>query len=283
MPTEVHFIDVGQGNMTLLKLDNGKVHLYDCNVTNDNENNVLSYLQRQIGSGTNIDVFICSHRDADHMRGVKKVHAKHPIRRIWDSGAVGTTPDCTECREYMQLRRDVGFTEVKRKTYYDYGNTRLRIMNAKNDDLADNANAQSIVVKVEHREPISEVCHSSALLTGDTDAVTWQAIRKHYSDRDLACSILLASHHGSLTYFDDPADTLNYYTSHIRAKSPDMTIISVGNNPHGHPDTDAIKLYEKYSNGSKDKKKIFRTDQKGHIKLILKDGGGWGLTCVSHS
>jgi beta-lactamase superfamily II metal-dependent hydrolase len=33
--TFVHFIDVGQGNMTLLRLPNGEVILYDCNVTDE--------------------------------------------------------------------------------------------------------------------------------------------------------------------------------------------------------------------------------------------------------
>lgn len=278
MPTEVHFINVGQGNMTSLKLANGKIHLYDCNVTNDNEGDVLAYLRRQIGQNTKIDVFICSHRDADHMRGVKKVHAKHPIQHVWDSGAVGTTPNCTEYLEYMKLRRDVGFTEVEHKTYYDYGNTRLRIMNAKNDDLADNANAQSIVVKVIHRDSAAGISYASALLTGDTDAVTWQSIRTHYTDADLSCSILLASHHGSISYFDDPGDDKHYYTSHIKAKSPAMTIVSVGDNAHGHPDKKALDLYEKYSSGSAQGHKVFRTDEKGNIKLILKDGGSWVLT-----
>src|SRR6266852_3859038 len=103
MSTIVHFMDVGQGNMTLLQLANGKTFLYDCNLTGDNENAVLDYLAKQIGWGTNIDVFVCSHRDADHMRGVKKVHAQFPIQHIWDSAAPGTTTDSTEYKEYMEL------------------------------------------------------------------------------------------------------------------------------------------------------------------------------------
>lgn len=278
MQTEVHFINVGQGNMTLLKLADGKIHLYDCNVTNKNESDVLAYLEKHIGKGKKIDVFICSHRDADHMRGIKKVHAKFPVQHVWDSGAVGTTPDCTEYTEYMHLRRTAGFTEVKHKTRYDYGNTRIRIMNAKNDDLADNANAQSIVMKVVQRNPSTDTEYDSALLTGDTDAVTWSNIQKHYKAADLSCSILLASHHGSITYFDDPADERNYYVKHIAAKKPEMTIVSVGDNAHGHPDKKALELYEKYSSGSNNGNKLYRTDEKGHIRLILKDGGGWSLT-----
>jgi len=277
MPTKVHFIDVGQGNMTLLQLSNGKIFLYDCNVTNENGDAVLEYLAEEIGWATNIDVFVSSHRDADHMRGVKRVHTYFPIQRVWDTGVTGTTPDCAEYREYMDLRRQVGFTEVKAKTRYDYGDTRLRIMNAKNDDLANNANGQSIVIKVVHRNSASDLDLSSVLLTGDTDAVTWKNIQKNYTESDLSCSILLASHHGSITYFDDLSDEKYYYTGHIRAKAPDMTIISVGDNPHGHPDDQALKFYMEHTKGSRQGNKVYRTDEKGHIWVTLKDNGGWEL------
>lgn len=277
MATKVHFVNVGQGNMTLLELANGQKFLYDCNVTEDNEDAVLGYVTRQIGRGTRINVFICSHRDADHMRGVRKVHARFPIQHIWDSGVVGTTVDCTEYAEYMDLRRTVGYTEVQRQTFYDHGNTRLRIMNSKNDDLADNANAQSIVIKAVHRDSVTGTNYASVLLTGDTDAATWKVIRKHYTDSDLSCSLLLASHHGAITYFDDPSDRY-YYTSHLEAKSPAMTIISVGDNSFGHPDKKALEYYEKHSTGSRQGNKVFRTDKQGNMCVELTDDGRWSLT-----
>lgn len=278
MPTKLHFINVGKGNMTLLQLANGSTFLYDCNVTSDNEDDVLSFVAKQIGKGTEIDAFICSHRDSDHMRGIKKVHTKFPIQRIWDAGVTGTTPNCTEYKEYMELRRKVEAKEVESLKRYDYGNTRLRIMNAKNDDLADNANAQSIVIKVVHRDSKNDKDHASVLLTGDTDAATWKVIRKRYNDVDLSCSLLLASHHGSLSYFDDPSDEKYYYLDHLKAKSPAMTIVSVGKNGHGHPDKKALELYEKHSSGSHKGNKICRTDVHGHISVTLKDGGGWSLS-----
>lgn len=152
MSTIVHFIEVGQGNMTLLELDDGKKFLYDCNVTSENEDVVLGYVAAQIGWGTNIDTFVCSHREADHIRGVKRVHKYFPIQRFWDSAAPGTTTDSSEYKEYTELRRKIGCTVVERLKRWDYGNTRLRVMNSKNDDLAANANAQSIVIKVVHRD-----------------------------------------------------------------------------------------------------------------------------------
>ncbi len=278
MSTYLHFIDVGQGNMTLLRLPNAQVLLYDCNVTNENADYVLEYLSRYLRHKSKIDTFINSHRDADHMRGVSTIHEWYPIAHVWDSGVTGGTPNSAEYREYMTLRRDVGYTEIEPRKYWDKGIVRLRIFNSKNDDLPDNANAQSIVMKVVHRHPSAGSNPASAMLTGDSDAVAWKDIRKYYKDSELVCSILLASHHGSVTFFDDPGDEKNYYTSHLRAMSPAMTVISVGkDNAHGHPDDKALEFYEKYSTGSNKGNKLKRTDEHGSLILELKDDGGWSL------
>lgn len=178
----------------------------------------------------------------------------------------------------MDLRRRVGCTELTFKTRYDYGNTRLRIFNAKHGDLADDPNDQSVVIKVVQRNAANDIDYDSVLLTGDTSAVTWKHIRRHYDAADLSCSLLLASHHGSLTYFDDPADKERYHTSHLKEKSPAMTIISVGDNSFGHPHPKSLKFYETHCSGSNQGNRICRTDVDGNISLVLKNGGGWSLT-----
>lgn len=278
MSTVLHFIDVGQGNMVLLEAKDGRYYLCDCNVTNDNEDAVLSYLAKAIGWGSPIAAFICTHRDADHMRGVKKVHEYFPIGAIWDSGHPGTTTNSSEYREYMDLRRAVGFREKSKQTYQDLGKTRLRYLSARDQRLEKNANAQGLVIKVEHWNATS--CGSSAILTGDCDADTWKsAIMLDYAKSDLSASILMGAHHGSITFFDDPADTKYYYLEHMKAINPAMTIISVGDNAHGHPDRKALEFYEKHSSGSNKGNKLYTTKDKGTIKVTLKDDG-WLLNVV---
>ena len=278
METIIHFINVGQGNMVLIEATNGNYYICDCNVTAENENEVLNYVADIIGVGTLISAFICTHRDADHMRGIKKIHKYFPIESIWDSGHPGTTTNSNEYTEYMDLRRKVGSQEKARKTRQDIGMTRFRYLSAKDERLEKNANAQGLVIKVEHWN--QENCGSSVLLTGDCDAETWRyAIMKDYSKSELKTSILMAAHHGSDFFFDDPADSEYYYIDHISSIKPAMTVISVGNNQHGHPDKEALKLYDKYSSGSKQGNKVFTTQEKGTMKLILKDGG-WSLKIV---
>ncbi len=278
MPTIIHFIDVGQGNMVLIEASNGKNFVFDCNVTNDNQGRVLDYVANQIGEGKQLHAFICSHRDADHMRGVKKLHARFPIKKIWDSGYPGTTTDSPEYRAYMDLRRTVGNRVIKKLTRNDYERTRFRYLSAQDERLPDNANAQGIVIKVEHRSSDNTYALSSSMLPGDSDAQTWsKGIMVDCSHRDVSSSILMAAHHGSISFFEDP-EKQDYYTSHLEAISPDMTIISVGDNGHGHPNEQALKFYRKYSKGSDSGNKVYRTDTKGTMKLTLKDGGGWNLS-----
>ena len=279
MATVIHILDVGQGNMVLIEAASGRNFVFDCNINEENEDRVLDYVAYQIGVGTRLHAFICSHRDADHMRGVTKLNAEFPIGKIWDSDYPGTTTDTPEYRAYMSLRRQLGSKIIKKETRQDFGRTRFRYMSAQDSRLPSNANAQGIVIKVEHRSADGSGCLGSAMLPGDSDAQVWRnGIMADYGAGDVSSSILMAGHHGSVTFFDDPNDEKSYYTSHMEAIKPAMTLVSVGKNPHGHPDKKALEFYKHYSTGSKQGKKVFRTDTKGTMKLTLKDGGGWRLS-----
>ncbi len=278
MSTTIHFIDVDQGNMVLITTTNNKNFICDCNVTSDNEYDVINYLDSVIGKYSPISAFICTHRDADHIRGIKKIHKYFPIKSIWDSGHTGTTTNSKEYSDYMDLRRRVGSKEKKKMTRQDFGMTRFRYLSGKDERLEKNANAQGIVLKIEHWN--QQNCGSSAILMGDCDAETWRyAIMEDYSKSEVKASILMAAHHGSISFFDDPADEEHYYTDHIIAIKPAMTIVSVGDNKHGHPDEKALELYNEYSSGSNKGNKVYITQEKGTIKLSLKDTG-WSLKII---
>ena len=167
MSTIVHFIDVGQGNMALVECANGDKFMVDCNITEDNIDRVLRYVAAQIGWGCKLKAFICSHRDADHMRGVRNLHSRFPIQAIWDSGYPGTSTDSSEYGTYMALRREVGSRVIEKCTMQDYGRTRFRYMSAKDDRLPNNANAQGIVLKVEQRTSAMATVEASTMLTGE--------------------------------------------------------------------------------------------------------------------
>jgi len=113
------------------------------------------------------------------------------------------------------------------------------------------------------------------LFAGDTSYRPWEdKIIPYYAEEKIKSSLLLASHHGSDSFFERTKD---YYTSHLRKIKPDMTFISVGDNSYGLPDKKAIELYTKYSNGSDKGNKLFRTDTHGNISFKLKGNGSWNV------
>jgi len=54
--------------MQLLLLPDCSILIYDGNITDDNEEDVFTYAKKVNESGTKIDVFFNSPRDADHRR-----------------------------------------------------------------------------------------------------------------------------------------------------------------------------------------------------------------------
>jgi len=268
---EFHFLDVGIGNMTLMITPGGTVIMYDCNITQDNESGVMAHVGSVIGRRRPIDVFINSHRDADHMRGIGILNDAHPIQKIQDTGVPGTTTDSPEYEEYMDLLRQLPSEQIAPRTKWTYGPVRLRCLSAAWDDYSE-PNEQSVVLKIEY-------AGAGVMLAGDTNYRPWkEKILPFYGPSNLKSSILLAAHHGSRTFFDDPSDEKSYYTSHIKAIAPAMTLVSVGPNVHGLPDDKALELYEKNSSGSANGNKVFSTQEKGTMKLILKADGGWSLS-----
>lgn len=279
MDTFVHILNVGQGNMVWIRTANGKDIIFDCNINEDNEDDVLGYMYDHTGSGLTIDEFICSHRDNDHICGISTLHAHFPIQLIKDSDYPGTSTMSRDYQTYMRLRRDVGHRVVQKQKYIDYGTTRLRFLSAQDPRLPGNANAQGVVIKVEHRSPDLSLVRGSIMLPADSDAATWRyGIKCDYAAGELKSDLLMAGHHGAISFFDDPADEKHYYLDHLRSMNPAMTLISVGKNGYGHPDATALKFYERESSGSSKGNKIKRTDQHGHMKIVLKDAGGWSLS-----
>lgn len=263
--TTFHFLNVGQGNMAIGIFPDGQILAYDCNITNENEAEIFAYLQK-IMPKNSIDVFVNSHRDADHMRGIKKLHEQYPITSLFDSGVSGNT-ETTEYEEYMDFRRSIVDTYEVEPNQWWMAHPGVRIINGKREGL-DDTNSQSIVLHVDYNG-------STLLLAGDTSATTWRDYIMPQQKQALKSLVLYASHHGSHSFFNEDSENDDDYTDHIAHINPAITIISVGeNNPHGHPADEALGHYERHSYGTVEtKQKIFRTDKHGNMKLELHGDG----------
>ena len=77
----VTYLDVGQGDCTLLQCD-GQVMLIDAAEGNQ-ANKITAYLKQH--GVTVIDYLVCTHAHADHCGGMRAVIAAFPVRTLYSS------------------------------------------------------------------------------------------------------------------------------------------------------------------------------------------------------
>lgn len=269
---QFYLIDCQSGLMNLLIFEDNTVMLFDCNVTNTNEQEILSFLKYKIPkkfkAETNeyvqeIDVFVNSHRDLDHLRGLKKINEKFKIRSIWDSGQSGENTDNADYNYYMYLRRKLKEenpsnlfvpvpSNIKIKSI---GNADIYCLAAEEDFRENYVNGLRAQTKVQHTNSMVLLINYAGrkiLLTGDSDWKSWkEKIVPNFKDKLINyenTDILVASHHGSRSFFTDEA----YEEYH-------------------HPNKEAMKLYKKWTSNEQ----VYTTKKLGTICAIINSSGSF--------
>lgn len=304
---EFHLLDVGEGLMTLIIFPDNTVMLFDCNVTDDNEEQVLSYLDNVIPEVFNIeneefekpiDIFANSHRDEDHYRGLKKIHETFPIKSIWDSGQSGATISSPSYEYYMRLRRTLRAKDPKNLfvptpsniSLGSFGGVNIYCLAAAEDFIKDfiNEGLYKAEARIQHTNSMVlmlEYKGRKLLMTGDSDWKSWkEKIVPNFNDGDfLKSEILIASHHGSRSFFtdeendeiDEKANPDTTFTDSIKLISPTITLISCGKYETAHhPNKKAMKLYTEHTSNEQ----VFTTNLKGNLIGFIDQEGYYSVT-----
>lgn len=240
----VHYIDVDQGDCTLIKFKDYNI-LIDAG-KRDYGDTVVSYLNGL--DIDNLDLIIATHPDADHIGGMQYVlehiHCNKYIMPQLPSGIEKTK---TEANLISILKVNKVNTEyaVNQKEY-DFGEMKLTTFIT--EQKRDNKNDYSAVAKVTYK-------NSSYLFMGDAG----KTIENEFMDAglDLKADVLKAGHHGSSKSTSD---------KFIKYVKPSMVVFSCGvDNEYGHPHNEVLTIMNKYDI------KYFRTDYQGTV-VIGTDG-----------
>jgi len=275
----VHQINVGQGHTTLIELADGyriviDVDTWDCVV------DPIDYLLRVIPPGADgirrIDLLIVTHPHRDHASGVARLLEVFDVGEVWESGH---RLDCDE-DWYEELVAALEETDALVVTAQSDpakvtpGGTELHVfapaapMHVDRPDDKDrrrDIHDQCMVVSVREGE-------RSFLVVGDSRWREWDArIVEEYGDA-LSHELLLASHHGSRAFFRDD-DEDEPFLEGLAAVSPEIVLVSVGDNDFGHPHQDALEIYRKES------QVLLRTDELGTF-VANGDHEGWSVEAL---
>lgn len=279
IPLKFHMIDVGEGLMVLVIFPNNMTMLYDCNITQERENYVIEELYKYIPTHAGerkIDIFVNSHRDKDHLCGLKAINENFPIQQIWDSGQAGNGTGSKYYEYYMRLRLKVGCYEPKPSLnpVKCIGNVEVYCLSS-SEHILHNSMAGLLFegLKKQHTNAIVlsvKYGKNSLLLTGDSDWYAWKKYIVPQFERSglLKSSILVASHHGSRSFFTDEAnDDIDFkrnpdttYLDALKYISPSYTLISCGSyEQYHHPNRQAVSQYSRYT----DEKRVYTTFDNG--------------------
>ena len=236
-PLKVHFIDVAQGDSILIETPNGRFILIDGGAEAKGET-VKSYLT-QLDVET-IDVVIASHPHSDHIGGLITVLGVFDVGAVWDNGQEHTT---STYYKYISIARAKNYTIISRTYSITIDGVQISVLSPPEGLIPDGINENSVVVKVTYG-------YIDFLLTGDTGFLAEDSMLN--AGLDLDSEVLKVAHHGS-----------KYSTStrFLNAVTPIVSVISVGDNPYGHPHQETLENL-RIANVT-----VYRTDLHGTIMI----------------
>ena len=240
---ELHFLDVGQGDSTLVILPNNKTMLIDAG-KKDHGTSVVNYIKNL--NISKIDYLVMTHPDADHIGGMSTVIDNFDIGTIYMTDATSTTKTFEDLLLNIESK-GLTITTLKANDIIlesdDFNVTVLSPIKKYDDN-----NDMSLVIQITY-------VNNTFLLMGDASTKAENDILD--SNPNLMADLIKIGHHGSSS---------SSSARFIEKVSPQFAIISSGkNNQYGHPSSKVLETLER--NGVK----IYRTDEVGNI-IAISDG-----------
>lgn len=241
-PFQVVFMDAGQADAAVIHAQ-GKTWIIDAG---DDYSPVCDYVT---AASLGVDAVFLSHPHRDHAAGLEELLDQRPPKIIYvpkgwfDVEADESVQKAIEHAQSLEIPivelsagDVVALTDDVCATVYNPS------------DITDDVNDMSLVLNVEYRS-------ASVLFTGD---LSENARTLELPNAD----ILKVPHHGSAKACG---------RRFIQAVSPEISVISVGENRYGHPSDETIQRLVRAGSA------VYRTDQCGAISFRLRRDGSWQI------
>ena len=283
---EVHFVDVGEGDATLIRFSSGKTMLIDSG-DNVKVKQLTTYIDKVFFNSHKkvFDYVVLTHSDSDHSGNMDTILDKYKVNNfirpnILIDGLENYLADgrvkydnnndyvSTITRLYS-LEKDnkikVSFAEPD--TYIDMGNNAKVHILSPLKPYYTTTNDYSIVMIVEDN-------NEKFMLTSDASTDVENDIINSYDEDVLDVDVLKLGHHGS-----DTSTSLDW----LDTTQPDYAVISAGeDNSYQHPSSAVLDNIELYNEEHTDKIKIAQTSILGNIVYYSNSANQLGMFSIDN-
>ncbi len=236
---EVHFIDVGQAESILIRLEDHNI-LIDAG--NNKDGKLLVKYFKNLGI-KEFDYIIGSHPHEDHIGGLDNIINEFDIKNIMMPDVTTNTKtfeDVLKAIEKKKLKIEVPVID----NTFKIGELTFKVIYTGTNE--EDLNSDSIILRMDYK-------NHSYLFTADTTG----DIEKQLLDKDIDVDVYKAAHHGSVY-----SNTYEF----LERVTPKYAVIMLGKeNEYYYPHIKAVNRIKKHT------KELYRTDQDGTI--IFKDDG----------
>lgn len=251
---KIHFIDVGQGDASLIITPQNKTILIDGGGSSSSDfdigkSTLIPYILDR--GFTNIDIVIISHFDSDHVGGILTLLEELKVGKVYIPKQI---EKCSNYQKFLEI-----VNEKKIKVYEVIAGNRIHIEKNLYLDIIWPTDEQITTNVLNNNATVCNLHYKnfSMLFTGDIEEIAEKEILKiYYSNSNfLKADVLKVGHHGSKT---------SSISEFIHAVNPEMAIIGVGkNNSFGHPNEDVLERLKNLNC------EIYRTDLNGEISIEI--------------
>lgn len=238
---EIHFIDVGQGDCSLVVCD-GKAMLIDGGESSESSK-VYAYLKAH--DIDHLDYMVATHAHSDHVGGLSGALNYASVGTAFCSVTEYDSKTFSSMAKYLN-NQGLEITVPNAGDTFNLGSATVQILGPQR--TYDDPNDMSIVLKITYGE-------TAFLFTGDAERIAEADILD--AGYDLSATVLKVGHHGS--------DTSTSYPF-LREIMPEYAVIQVGkDNSYGHPTEDTLSRLRDAD------VKVYRNDLQGTV-ICTSDG-----------
>ncbi len=238
----IYFLNVGQGDATLIRTPTGKNILIDAGP----DLSVLSAVGKVLPFYERvIDLAIITHFDQDHILGFIPLSQRYQIREVWKSKWT-TASDLWDLLIGNLSSQNAIIKEVKAGDRLEMDGVKLEVIYPEGQVFSGDSNSWSVVIRVQLGQDVF------LLFSGDLPQSQEQELVEQGTL--LEANVLQIGHHGSRT---------SSSWQWLKAVNPELAIISAGkDNKFGHPHFRTLRNLDLLDI------QVLRTDQIGTIHLL---------------